>query len=44
MSWSVGKTWQKQSFAIADYMDDGLFGWKKWKNWGRNYEACCNLP
>lgn len=32
MSWTVGKAWQKQGFAVTDYMDDGLFGWKKWKN------------
>lgn len=41
MSWTVGKAWQKQGFAVADYMDNGFFGWKKW---GRNYEVCCNSP
>lgn len=35
---------QKKSFAVADYMDDGLLGWKKWENQGRNYEECCSLP
>lgn len=35
---------QKKSIAVADYIGDELCGWKKWENWGRNDEECCNLP
>lgn len=35
---------QKKSIAVADYTEDGLCGWKKQENWGRNDEERCNLP